>query len=49
LDAAREFPAKYVRSVTTSGGTVTQKGNAVAWDPHGYYQISLDAGEVTVK
>ena len=43
------FPPNMCVRVTTSGGTVTQKGNAIAWDPHGYYQISLDAGEVTVK
>jgi len=43
------FPPNMCVRVTTTGGTVTQKGNTIAWDPHGYYQISLDAGEVTVK
>jgi hypothetical protein len=35
--------------ITTTGGTVTQKGETIAWDDHGYYQISLDAGEVTIQ
>ncbi|HEX2674417.1 MAG TPA: polysaccharide deacetylase, partial [Polyangiaceae bacterium] len=43
------FPPNMCVRITTSGGTVTQKGSAIAWDPHGYYQISLDAGEVTIK
>ncbi|HYP87466.1 MAG TPA: polysaccharide deacetylase family protein [Polyangiaceae bacterium] len=44
-----KFPPNMCVRITTSGGTVTQKGQTIAWDPHGYYQISLDAGEVTVK
>jgi polysaccharide deacetylase len=43
------FPPNMCVRITTSGGTVTQKGETIAWDPHGYYQISLSAGEVTVK
>ena len=43
------FPPNMCVRITTSGGTVTQKNQTIAWDPHGYYQISLDAGEVTVK
>ena len=43
------FPPNMCVRITTTGGTVTQKGTAIAWDPHGYYQISLDAGEVTVN
>jgi hypothetical protein len=43
------FPPNMCVRITTTGGTVTQKGSAIAWDPHGYYQISLDAGEVTIK
>lgn len=43
------FPPNMCVRITTNGGTVTQKGNTIPWDPHGYYQISLDAGEVTVK
>jgi hypothetical protein len=40
-------PGKYLR-VTVTGGTVTQGGTALVWDTHGYYEISLDAGSVTV-
>ncbi len=43
------FPKNMCVRVTTSGGTVTQKGETIPWDDHGYYQISLDAGEVTVQ
>jgi hypothetical protein len=43
------FPPNMCVRITTTGGTVTQKGQAIAWDSHGYYQISLDAGEVTLK
>lgn len=44
-----KFPPNMCVRVTTSGGTVTQKGETIPWDDHGYYQISLDAGEVTVN
>jgi hypothetical protein len=43
------FPKNTCVRITTSGGTVTQKGETIPWDSHGYYQISLDAGEVTIK
>jgi len=43
------FPPNMCVRITTSGGTVTQKNETIAWDPHGYYQISLNAGEVTIK
>ena len=43
------FPPNMCVRITTTGGTVTQKGAEVPWDSHGYYQISLDAGEVTIK
>jgi peptidoglycan/xylan/chitin deacetylase (PgdA/CDA1 family) len=43
------FPPNMCVRITTTGGTVTQKGQEVPWDDHGYYQISLDAGEVTVQ
>jgi len=43
------FPPNMCVRITTSGGTVTQKGEPIGWDDHGYYQISLDAGEVTIK
>ncbi|MET0789984.1 MAG: polysaccharide deacetylase family protein [Polyangiaceae bacterium] len=43
------FPQNQCVRITTTGGTVTQKGETIGWDAHGYYQISLDAGEVTIK
>lgn len=43
------MPKNMCVRITTSGGTVKQKGAEVPWDDHGYYQISLDAGEVTVE
>jgi peptidoglycan/xylan/chitin deacetylase (PgdA/CDA1 family) len=43
------FPSgKYLR-VTVDGGTLSQNGSPVAWDGHGYYEIALDAGSVTVS
>ncbi len=43
------FPeGKYLR-VTVTGGTVTQNGSALSWDDHGYFEIALDAGSVTVS
>jgi hypothetical protein len=44
-----KFPPGMCLRITTTGGTVTQKGETIPWDDHGYYQISLDAGEVTVQ
>jgi len=43
------FPPNMCVRITTTGGTVTQKNETINWDSHGYYQISLDAGEVTIK
>lgn len=43
------FPKNMCLRVTTSGGSVKQKGETIPWDDHGYYQISLDAGEVTIE
>jgi hypothetical protein len=43
------FPPNMCVRVTTTGGTVTQKGAEVPFDSHGYYQISLDSLEVTIK
>jgi peptidoglycan/xylan/chitin deacetylase (PgdA/CDA1 family) len=41
-------PGKYLR-VTVTGGTVSQNGEALTWDTHGYYEISLDAGSLTIQ
>jgi peptidoglycan/xylan/chitin deacetylase (PgdA/CDA1 family) len=43
------FPAgKFVR-VTVDGGTVSQNGTTVPWDSHGYYEVALDAGSLTLS
>jgi hypothetical protein len=41
-------PGKYLR-VTVTGGTLTQGGNALPWDPHGYYEVALDAESLTLS
>jgi peptidoglycan/xylan/chitin deacetylase (PgdA/CDA1 family) len=41
-------PGQYVRA-TVTGGKVMQCGTELAWDDHGYYEINLDAGSVTVS
>ena len=43
------FPAGHYLRVTVPGGTVKQNGAEVPWDSHGYYEIALDAGSVTVS
>jgi len=43
------FPTNMCLRITTTGGTVMQGGKSVPWDDHGYYQISLDAGSVTIQ
>lgn len=43
------FPPNMCLRVTTTGGTVKQKGAEVPWNDHGYYEISLDALSVTVE
>lgn len=40
-------PGKHVR-VTVDGGTLSQGGQELAWDEHGYYEVALDAGELTL-
>jgi len=35
--------------VKTDGGTLKQNGATLAWDPHGYYEIALDALSVTLS
>jgi len=48
-DFATPFPpGKYLR-VTTDGGTLKQGSTVLAWDDHGYYEVSLDAGTLTLS
>lgn len=41
-------PGKYVR-VKVDGGTLKQAGTPLAWDGHGFYEVALDAGELTLS
>jgi Predicted xylanase/chitin deacetylase len=42
------FPSgKYLR-VKVDGGTLKQGGQTLPWDPRGYYEVSLDAGALTL-
>ena len=43
------FPPGHHVRVTVTGGTVKQCGNELPWDAHGYYEIDLDAGSLTVS
>ncbi len=43
------FPAGKFLRVTVEGGTLTQAGKALPWDPHGFYEVALDAGAVTLS
>ena len=40
-------PGKYLR-ITVDGGTPSQNGAPLSWDGHGYYEIALDAGSLTL-
>jgi peptidoglycan/xylan/chitin deacetylase (PgdA/CDA1 family) len=42
------FPPGHILRITTTGGTPTQRGVPLAWNSHGYYEIDLDAGSLTV-
>ncbi len=42
------FPPGMCLRITTDGGTLVQNGEALSWDDHGYYQVSLDAGALTL-
>ncbi|WP_438001141.1 polysaccharide deacetylase family protein [Sorangium sp. So ce185] len=41
-------PGKYVR-VTVTGGTPKQNGAALPWNPHGFYEVALDAKSLTLS
>jgi len=41
-------PGKYLR-VKTDGGTLKQGNTTLTWDDHGYYEVSLDAGTLTLS
>lgn len=48
-DFATSFPPGKVLRVTTDGGTLKQGNTTLAWNDHGYYEISLDAGTLTLS
>lgn len=41
-------PGKYLR-VRVAGGTLSQSGKALPWNEHGYYEVALDAGSLTLS
>jgi peptidoglycan/xylan/chitin deacetylase (PgdA/CDA1 family) len=41
-------PGQYLR-VKVDGGTVKQLGTELTWDEHGYYEVTLDAGSLTIS
>jgi peptidoglycan/xylan/chitin deacetylase (PgdA/CDA1 family) len=43
------FPPGKCLRVTVDGGTVKQSGKTLSWNSRGYYEISLDAGSVTIS
>jgi peptidoglycan/xylan/chitin deacetylase (PgdA/CDA1 family) len=44
------FPPGKVLRVKIDGGTLTQPGGRpLAWDEHGYYEVALDAGSLTLS
>lgn len=40
-------PGRYVR-VTVDGGTLLQDGLALPWNEHGFYEVALDVGSLTL-
>ena len=43
------FPPGMCLRVTTEGGTLVQNDQPVPWDEHGYYEIALDAGSMSLE
>jgi len=41
-------PGSYLR-VKVDGGTLKQAGKDLAWNDHGYYEVALDAGSLTLS
>lgn len=41
-------PGKYLR-VKVGGGTLSQNGKPLPWNEHGYYEVALDAGSLTLS
>jgi hypothetical protein len=43
------FPPGKILRVTVDGGTPSQNGKPLAWDPHGYYEIAIDEDSLTLS
>lgn len=43
------FPPGRILRVSVDGGTLAQGGAALPWHPRGYYEVSLDAGSLTLS
>ncbi len=43
------FPPGQFLRVTATGGTLTQGAITLPWDAHGFYEVSLDAGTLTLS
>jgi peptidoglycan/xylan/chitin deacetylase (PgdA/CDA1 family) len=43
------FPPNRTVRVTVTGGTLLQVGVPLTWDEHGYYEVALDAGSLTLS
>jgi peptidoglycan/xylan/chitin deacetylase (PgdA/CDA1 family) len=43
------FPAARFVRVRVTGGNLSQNGTALLWNAHGYYEVSLDAGNLTLS
>ncbi|MGC4089834.1 MAG: polysaccharide deacetylase family protein [Polyangiaceae bacterium] len=41
------FPPGRIVRVSVDGGALSQGGQRLTWDPHGFYEVSLDAGSLT--
>ncbi len=41
-------PGKFVR-VTVTGGRLKQQGKELPWNDHGYYEVALDPGSLTIS
>jgi len=41
-------PGRFLR-VRVDGGTLSQRGQPLTWNGHGYYEIALDAGALTLS
>jgi hypothetical protein len=43
------FPPGKVLRVKVDGGSLSQGGNLLVWNAHGYYEVALDRGTLTLS